>query len=318
MSPGAASRLGRRALDALGSRPGSVGLMAALVLYVAMLFAWTLTSPPPVVGAIASGAPFQAAYVLIAINTLACVVVFWRTVRARCAAYRLKAATAPGPLAPGLRNARRWLALRGFWVTAGAGGSLHAGRGRFSALGSPVFHLALVLAACGALIEDRTGFSGTALVNEGQSFFGEPGEYLGLSEAAAPRAPELSFTVKSIRPEYFGDELFFTELVAVVEAPVGPGAQPQEVRLSGSTPVGQGQLTLMGFGYSLEYALRRDGVTLDEGVSNLIISRPDRRTRCGFPGCRTPSSSSCSRTSSRVPAARRGPGAWRWVTCGWG
>lgn len=335
MTAGAATRWAWRGLDALGSRAASVGLMAALLLYVVLLLGWTLTSPPAVVAAIAGGVPFEAAYLLLAVNTVACAAVFWRTVRARCQPYTLAstgsaqtdgAESVPpgrvgqpkGPLdsARGIlaglgrpfrpdgveapasaqrqgerrsassldRRVRRWFAVRGFRTRLQPDGSLHARRGRFSALGSPLFHLALVLAAAGALLEDRAGFSGTALVNEGQSFFGEPREYLGLSAAQAARAPQLSFSVKSIHPEYYGEALFFTELVAEVEGPVGPGATRHEVRLSGSTPVGEGELTLMGFGYSLEYALRRGGATVDEGLSNLLIFPPGRRDALRLPG----------------------------------
>ena len=59
----------RRLLEALGSRPLSVGLMASLVLYLMLLLGFALKSPPPVVARIAAGLPFQLAYALLAINT---------------------------------------------------------------------------------------------------------------------------------------------------------------------------------------------------------------------------------------------------------
>jgi len=113
-------------------------------------------------------------------------------------------------------------------------------------------------------------------VNEGYAFYGEPREYLSLTETQALRAPQLSFRVRAIRPEYFGDELFFTELVAEVETPVGPEAQLREVRLSDSVAMGQGHVTLTGFGYSLDYELlRADGSREEEGLATLHEHHPE-------------------------------------------
>lgn len=279
--------VGWRVLDAMGSRPLSVGLMASLMLYLAMLLGFTFTSPEPVVSTIARGVPFQLAYGLIALNTLSCIAVFWRTVRARCGPWHLLGTCSPvaASAAPvDLSIARRWLRRRGCSISIGPDGSLHAGRGRFSALGSPLFHLSILLAAGGALLEDRGGFTGRALVNEGYAFYGEPREYLSLTEAQVSRAPQMSFRVRSIRPEYFGNELFFTELVAEVETPVGPEAEVREVRLSDSVAMGQGHVTLTGFGYSLDYELLgADGSREEEGLATLMVFPPGRRDSLQLP-----------------------------------
>ena len=207
--------------------------------------------------------------------------------RARCRPWRLGVPEphVPAPLSPGLARARRWLRRRGYAVRVQPDGGLHAGRGRFSALGSPLFHLSILLAAAGALLESAWGFSGTAVVNAGQAFYGEPGEYFSAPRERLELAPRLSFKVRTIRPRYHGDELFFTELVAEVESPVGPDAEAREVRLSGSEALGEGLVTLTGYGYSLEYVLSSQaGERLEEGLATLSIFPPGQKDSLRLPG----------------------------------
>lgn len=282
------TRLLWRAVDRLGSRPLSVGLMASLGLYLAILFAFGLAVPRTGVQGIASGWVFRLAYVLIAVNTAACVIRSLSTVWPRCRALKLGSGGAGREpmFAVAGETAKaelvRRLGRRLFRSIPSAGGWL-AVRGRYSLFGTPVFHLGILVLALAVLVDAEAGFRGTVLLNEGQSFFGEAREYLGPVDPAL--APQTSFKVSSITPRYFGRHLFFTELVAELEGPVGPDARRHESRLSSPAKVGEAKVTLTGFGYSIAFRLEdSSGAVREESVANLMIFPPGTRDSLALPG----------------------------------
>lgn len=283
---GAATRLGR----ALRSPECSVVVMVSGALYVGMLAVWGTKSPLEVVQNISRLFPFKALYALLLVNLVLCMAHRLPATLRRCrplrppaglgdlARYRDRTTVEGGRGPFALAGLMRALRRRGYRVRLGADGrSFAALRGRFAPLGDLAFHLAFILILAGVLVSAATRFSGDVVITEGQTFWGERGDYLTFHprEDFARRAPRLSFAVEKIGAAFYRDELFFTDLYAHVRYAAGPQAGRATVRLSHPLWLDGARINLVGYGFAPLYVLRGpDGRELDSAVVNLNVFPP--------------------------------------------
>lgn len=122
---------------------------------------------------------------------------------------------------------------------------------KYSHLGNLIFHGALIIIATGVLLSYFFRFSGTAIVEDGEYFFGEESEYL-----EAPRgsefdrlAPDVSFRLDSVKPEYWGAQFFFTKLDARVTYPAETLEKTTVIDLAGETYIKDARLRIEDFGF---------------------------------------------------------------------
>lgn len=267
----------------LGSWRLSIVLMVLAALYYAFLAVWATSSPPHVVGNIASLAPFWLLYALLLANTGVC---FWR----RLAVLRKQIGKAPlmagrppewslatiGDL--GEEQARRQLRLLGYrnvWSRDGAVGGL---RRRWSALGSFLFHGAFFLVALGFLLTLAARQEARVWVAEGERYEARPDQFLSVSppKYLAAGVPTIGFQLDEIRPEFWRDQLLFTTLEADLELISG---SKRLTRINRPLWLGWGTfLRLSGFGYAPRYELQDlAGEPLDSAFVKLNVFPPGRR-----------------------------------------
>lgn len=290
----------RRALRALRSPECSVLLMATGILYVGMLAVWGTASPLKVVRNISRLFPFKALYAVLLLNLVLCMAHRLPATLKRCqrtrppaglgdlGRYRTRAVTVGRQNPSVLADLARALERRGYRVSLDAGGRAFAAlRGRFAPLGDLAFHLAFILILIGAFVTAYTRFTGDVVIAEGQTFWGERGDYLRFQprEDFSRRAPRLSFAVEEIGAAFYRDELFFTDLYARVRYPANSPAGRATVRLSQPLRLGGAMVNLVGYGFAPVYVLRGpDGRELDSAVVNLNVFPPGVEDSFRLPG----------------------------------
>ncbi len=252
----------------LGSWKLSIVLMVLAVLYYLLLAIWAGSSPPHVVGNIASLAPYAVLYFLLLVNTGTCL---WR----RFAALKLDLSAGPvyrdrppewtWRLSPdnGMQEAKIALKQAGYRVRGmGKGAALAGSRGRWAALGTYLFHGSFFLIAAGFLLTLGGRTETTLQVAEGEIFrSGSTG---------------LEFVVRRITPEFWRDQLLFTQLEANLGWADGGIAT---TRINRPVMVGPASfLRLSGFGYAPRYEiLDRHGSSLDSAFVKMNLFPPGSR-----------------------------------------
>jgi len=225
----------------LGSWKLSIVLMVLAALYYLLLVIWAGSSPPHVVRNIASLLPYWLLYLLLLVNTGTCL---WRRLAI------LKRDLRPGPAyrdCPpawtvaltenvGWDQAHRTLKRAGYRVRKGSPIGV---RGRWSALGTYLFHGSFFVVALGFLLTLALRTETTLRVAEGETLTGDPSG--------------LQFEVRKITPEFWRDELLFTKL----EANLGwADGGRSTTRINRPVMVGPASfLRLSGFGYAPRYEL---------------------------------------------------------------
>lgn len=275
----------------LKSHELSVFLLTSGGLYVLLLAIWGTRTPLGVVQNIARLIPFKALYVFFFVNLILCAVGWTPVALRKCRRsavpgqvddlerYRFQGAfEVGGDGLAGLDRLRRHLRRRGFRVQTGAAGqALAAVRGRFAPLGDLVFHLSFLLLLGGILLSLGTRFTGEAVIVEGQPFWGEPGDYYRYTppDAFQRVAPRFSFQVERIGAEFYGSELFFTDLLAEVRYPAETQERRTSMRLTQPARLGDANVTITGYGFAPVFELRDGrGTLIENGTVNLNLFPP--------------------------------------------
>ena len=247
-----------------GSWKLSIVLMVLAALYYLLLAIWAGSSPPHVVRNIASLAPFWALYVLLLVNTGTCL---WR----RLAILKHELASGSNyrdrppdwTMPAGQESAEIALKRAGYRVRPDGVGAVTIGsRGRWAALGTYLFHGAFFLIATGFLLTLGGRSEVTYQVAEGEIFRDGP--------------PGLEFVVRRITPEFWQDQLLFTQL----EADLGWTDGSRSVtRINRPIMVGPVSfLRLSGFGYVPRYELvDQFGVVVDSAWVKMNLFPPGLR-----------------------------------------
>lgn len=226
----------------LGSWRLSVVLMVTAGFYHLLLAVWSTSSPPHVVGNIASLLPFWLAYALLLTNTAVCL---WRRF-------------------PILRR------------------EMAAGERRWSALGGYLFHGAFGLLAMGFLLTLAARQEARVWVAAGEDFVGRQDQLLSrpeprpLAPIADVGAGLPAFRVEEVVPRFWRDELLFTRLRAVLDL---PGGRRAVTRINRPLMLGpETFLRLSGVGYAPRYELvDRRGKVVDSAFVKMNLFPPGRR-----------------------------------------
>ena len=261
----------------------SVVLMVTGALYYAFLAIWARSSPPPVVQNIAGLLPYWAVYALLLLNTGFCL---WK----RLAILRRELRDEPLVLAtppawevavsppPGKEAVARLLRRLGYKVREQQEGRLWGLRGRWSALGTFLFHGAFYLLALGLLTTMLFREEHKLITAVGEEFTGAPGQVVGRegSPLLTSGPPRLAFTVEEIAPEFWRDQLLFTSLAASLRL---PGGERVTTHINRPLWFGWGTfLRLSGFGYAPRYELLdRRGQVLESTFLKLNVFPPGQR-----------------------------------------
>lgn len=252
-------------LRAVGSRRFSMALVLA---WMALLVVWVLPFefyglPDSQIRTVVYQEPFfVVVYAVLALNTLACVLVHARTsfIRAlRTPSTEAASALAADALAvrTSFDGSRAEKAVRslGFKRVVRGQGWVWGVKYRFGPLGTVLFHTGLLacLAALSAALYPPLLFQGSLVLAEGETYSGNPGLYVDRSADASAQPPALAFSVSDIRPRFYQDMLLFTAL----EADVNDGSGKHHVSLSKPwIPRPDTLVTLSDFGYALEVVSR--------------------------------------------------------------
>ena len=267
----------------LGSWRLSIVLMVVAALYYAFLAIWAGSSPAHVVQSIAALLPFWLVYALLLINTGVCL---WR----RIPALRRDLSRSPRPVdqppdwtvtmdaemdAVQARQLLRRLGYRWKWNDSHRVGGV---RKRWSALGTYLFHGAFFLVTVGFLATFLASQEATLWLATGEEYTAHPEQFLTQSppRLLASGVAEISFRVEQIVPEFWRDQLLFTNLEAELEL---AGGARRTTRINRPLWVGPATfLRLSGFGYAPRYELRdREGVILDGAFIKMNVFPPGQR-----------------------------------------
>lgn len=214
-----ARRLARQALDIVGSRRVAAGLIGTWATLV------SVRAIPRTLGGASAGLDRAMAElsgtwyafvlaVALLVNLLACVLVSLSRGRALYGLPSTLDASAlaqrHAPLfrvAGSLRELAGRLVERGWTVVLDeAAGSFVAVRGRYASLAGTLAHVALAGAVISAILAPPV-FAGRVLLLEGQSFTGQPNEYMGGLAGMDPRAqrPRVSLRLDDVDARFFKD-----------------------------------------------------------------------------------------------------------------
>jgi hypothetical protein len=266
---------------ALGSWRLSIVLMVLAALYYAFLAIWASSSPPHVVQNIASLAPFWLLYALLLANTVVCLWNRLDVLKHQVSARPSLEHTPPDwerRTTAGAEAVPAVMRTLGYRPRATDDGGWWAVRRRWSALGTYLFHGAFLLVAAGFLLSLLTHHEARVWVAAGEEFTGRPEQFLSQSppRVATAGLPSGSFRAMQITPEFWRDQLLFTELAAELAMPGG-----RDVTTRINDPIWWDWcsfLRLSGYGYAPRYEITdRDGVVLDSAFVKLNVFPPGQR-----------------------------------------
>ncbi len=257
--------------------------MILLALYYTLLTIWAASSAPGIVQNIASLLPFWLVYILLLVNTFVCL---WGRLDVLKNQISRSPVLTRGPanweMKTGLElNEQEIFKMfrdQGYRPRLLEKGYLWGVRRRWSALGTFVFHGAFGLLAAGFLLTFVGRREASVWVAVGEEFSGQPEQFLSQT---APRAlsldlPSVSFRLANIIPEYWRDELLFTNLEAHL---ILPGERRATTRIN--RPLWWNWSTfvrLSGFGYAPRYELTdHTGRILDSAFVKLNVFPPGQR-----------------------------------------
>lgn len=285
----------RKLWDFLGSRDLSVFIFVMAVTYIVILAIFATVISTPWVNRISTLLPFKVLYLIFFINLIICEIKWIPVILRRCRKPKL-----PEDLqrfghrvvfsgqGSGVRRLEKYLRWRWYSIakcevrnteyrvdgpesripnpelresTDFPAPVLHAYRGRFSPLGSILFHAAFLFLLVGGWVSIFTSYDKSVMLMEGE---------------ASPLSPEdrlsISFRIEKITPAYWKERLLFTDLKADVIYPYKGEIRPGVIRLSQPLRVEGAKVTITGIGYAPMYLLKdKNGVELDTGYVKMNI-----------------------------------------------
>lgn len=297
----------KRAWDFLGSRDFSVFVFVMALTYTLILVIFGAIVPSSWVDRIGSLLPFKVLYILFFINLIICEIKWIPVVVRKCRMavppstpedlerFRSKISVSSSEFR--VSSFERYLKRRGYKVHNFIDPELetrnpkllYASKGRFSPIGNLLFHAGFLFLLAGAWFSLFRSFDGSAVILEGQEFNGTRGEYTAVSTQRGSY-PDIKFKIGKITPEYWGNQLLFTDLKADVTYPANGRVEEGEARLSqpvsvNGTRVNGTRVTISGLGFVPLYVLKSmDGRELDSGYVKMNIFPPGNEDHFQIPG----------------------------------
>lgn len=264
-----------RAVSALASRSLTAYLLLAYAVFLVFLTIWGARIPAAGVASISTLAPFWLLYGIAGIHLLACLWLFWSSVRSRCS---LDSPTSSQSerLAVGSsadwQQAARSSGLRLRWIVPRESAVLF--RRRWSPAGTLLFHAVLLLLPVAWLVSRATRFQGDAWIIEGHPFGGTRAEYTQVEPADEfdLRAPRVAFNVESVEATFWGDRLFFTDLRALIAVPKGETSEARWITLPQPAWIDGARVSIRGFNFTPAFELAGpDGTLVESGDLSLRL-----------------------------------------------
>lgn len=158
---------------------------------------------------------------------------------------------------------------------------LYAGKGRYSLAGNLLFHAGFLLVLAGAVANALYGFSGTAILAEGDAFRGAKKEYRTTAGGRWSALPEVDFDVESISADLWEGRMLFTRLQAQLLHRGGRDI----TEVNAGVRIGDAQVLMSGYGYAPRFELKnRDGMVVDMGTVKLNLISPGSEDFFYIPG----------------------------------
>ena len=142
--------------------------------------------------------------------------------------------------------------------------------------GNLIFHAAFLVVASGIALSAIYRFEGETVVLEGDSFFSEENEYIRHSAGSSfgDFAPDLSFKVTDINPEFWEGRLHFTALEAVIKHSASTLEKTSVVWLNGGPRINGARLRLTEYGIFPELLIELRGRTFMKGPFSMHLFPP--------------------------------------------
>lgn len=159
---------------------------------------------------------------------------------------------------------------------------IHACRGTYSPLGNLLFHVSYFFLLAGIFISLLFRFDGEVHVAEGTVFDGREKAYESLTLSPHASLPDIRFTLNSISPEFWGDQLLFTDLRADMTLADG---KKNSAWLSSPVRIDGAKVSIAGIGYAFRYRLTdNNGRELTSGTELLNVFLPGLEEGFKVPG----------------------------------
>jgi len=270
----------KRLWDRAGSRGLSLFIFITAITYSLISYVFALFVPKSWFDSFQTLLPMVVLYALFFMNLLICQIK-WLPVIIR----RLRR-----PESPPLSDLHRWVFVRdhpakGDKLEAGLPKSysittheeerkkiIYAFKGIGSPLGNLLFHVSYFFLLTGIFISLLFRFDGKALVAEGTNFDGAEQSYQSTTGSLYAALPDINFNLNSINPEFWGNELLFTDLRA--DMTLNDGTK-ESAWLSSPVRMDGARVSIAGIGYAFRYLLTdQKGRELASGMELLNVFMP--------------------------------------------
>lgn len=247
----------------LGSRNLSVFIIITAVVHVLILFAFAFLIPLWWVEKIAGLLPYQFVSILFLVNIAICLIKWFPVARSRCrvdeiTGHHPDSGYFPHRIRIGRGNVRpdeieKLVKKKGYRILEAQGNDalFFAVRGRFSPLGTLLFHFSFFILLTGILVNLLFRFEGLTIIPEGVSFSAGQGNFRSITAAPLAKPPRCDFRLEKISASFWEKEILFTSLEARILSNDGIDT----TRLSSPVHLGGSAVTIAGYGYAPEFVI---------------------------------------------------------------
>lgn len=283
----------KRAWDLLGSRGLSVFLFITAITYSLIAYVFSLLVPQAWFELFQTLLPMLILYITFFINLLICEIKWLPVVIRRCrmpdlpglADLKRFSTVVQSENAGGIDAVKNTLSRKLYKIREyeeGGKSVLYACRGLTSPIGNILFHFSFFFLLAGILVALLYRVDGKVFVVEGNRFDGRSESYEKLDLSSRASLPDVSFTLDSVVPEYWGDRLLFTGLRADMTLRDG---SKESAWLSKQVDIAGAGVSINGLGYAFSYLLKdKNGKELAAGLSRLNLFMPGMEDTLTIPG----------------------------------
>lgn len=152
-----------------------------------------------------------------------------------------------------------------------------------------IFHFSFFLIFAGVTISGFTRFEGQTVLTDGNSFWGEPEEYVKFNTKGDfwKRAPKISFEVNNLNVNFWEDKLLFTGFSAELHYPADTRENKKMVWINKPVSIGGANVRLSSFGYAPVFLFKGKGNAPPLAVeTNMRLFPPGMEDAFDVPGTR--------------------------------
>lgn len=279
--------------DWAGSRELSVFIFITAITYSVIAYVFSLLVPPMWFKFFQTLLPLTVLYIAFFVNLLICEIKWLPVVFRRC---RRPFPPEPEDLARfsgkmqfetrGDADRLKSYLSRRFYTVASHENEgkeiVHAYRGITAPVGNLLFHLSFFILLIGIFLSIYCRIDGKARVAEGTIFDGGKESYESLTSSPLAALPDVRFSVDTVSPSFWGNQLLFTDLradLALNDGSKGSAWLSKPVKINGA------RVTIAGLGNAARYVLKdKEGNVLAEGMKLLNNFLPGSEDGFNIPG----------------------------------